>query len=157
MRGKGLDTDDAPEHISTRVLAVDSSNSALVFGEKYFFKLYRKLFDLPNPEVEMIEFLTEHSDFRQMPAFCGSVTLQSAGKPDITLGMMQRMVDAQKDNWDRTGDYLNDFLYAVPNRVFSIQEDVFERVGLLGRRTGANAPRFVQSRRRYYFFTRAFY
>ena len=136
VRGKGLVAEDAPEHISTRVLPVDSSNSALVFGEKYFFKLYRKLFQLPNPEVEMIEFLTEHSNFRQMPAFCGSVTLQSLGQPDITLGMMQRMVDAQKDNWDRTGDYLNDFLYAVPNRVFSIQEDVFERVGLLGRRTG---------------------
>lgn len=136
VKGKGLDTDDAPEHISTRVLPVDSSNSALVFGEKYFFKLYRKLFDLPNPEVEMIEFLTEHSDFRQMPAFCGSFTLKSTGKPDITLGMMQRMVDAQKDNWDRTGDYLNDFLYAVPNRVFTIQEEVFERVSLLGRRTG---------------------
>ncbi len=136
VRGKGLEGEDAPEHISTRVLPVDSSNSALVFGEKYFFKLYRKLFDLPNPEVEMIEFLTEHSDFRQMPAFCGSVTLKSKGQPDITLGMMQRMVEAQKDNWDRTGDYLNDFLYALPNRVFSIQEDVFERVGLLGRRTG---------------------
>ncbi|WP_373511433.1 trehalose synthase [Persicitalea sp.] len=136
VRGKGLDAEDAPEHISTRVLPVDSSNSALVFGGKYFFKLYRKLFQLPNPEVEMIEFLTEHSDFRQMPAFCGSMTLKSLGEPDITLGMMQRMVEAQKDNWDRTGDYLNDFLYAVPNRVFSIQEDVFERVGLLGRRTG---------------------
>ncbi|GHB71504.1 putative maltokinase [Persicitalea jodogahamensis] len=136
VRGKGLEAEDLPEHISTRVLPVDSSNSALVFGEKYFLKLYRKLFQLPNPEVEMIEFLTEHSDFRQMPAFCGSMTLKSLGQPDITLGMMQRMVDAQKDNWDRTGDYLNDFLYAVPNRVFSIQEDVFERVGLLGRRTG---------------------
>jgi len=136
VRGKGLGGEDAPEHISTRVLPVDSSNSALVFGEKYFFKLYRKLFNLPNPEVEMIEFLTEHSDFRQMPAFCGSVTLKSLGQSDITLGMMQRMVDADRDNWVRTGDYLNDFLYAVPNRVFSIQEDVFERVGLLGRRTG---------------------
>ncbi len=136
VRGKGLEEEDVPAHISTRVLPVDSSNSAMVFGEKYFLKLYRKLFQLPNPEVEMIEFLTEHSDFRQMPAFCGSMTLKSLGQPDITLGMMQRMVDAQKDNWDRTGDYLNDFLYAVPNRVFSIQEDVFERVGLLGRRTG---------------------
>lgn len=135
-RGKGLDAEDAPEHITTRVLQVDSSNSALVFGEKYFFKLYRKLFRETNPEVELVEFITEHSNFTQIPAFCGSMTWKRLGQPDITLGMMQRMVEADKDNWVRTGDYLNDFLYAVPNRVFSVQEDVFERVGLLGKRTG---------------------
>ncbi|MPR32844.1 maltokinase N-terminal cap-like domain-containing protein [Salmonirosea aquatica] len=135
-RGKGLAADDVPEHIVTRVLPVDSSNSALVFGEKYFFKLYRKLFRETNPEVEMVEFITENSSFTQIPAFCGSMTWKRLGQSDITLGMMQRMVEADKDNWVRTGDYLNDFLYAVPNRVFSIQEDVFERVSLLGRRTG---------------------
>jgi maltokinase len=107
-----------------------------VFGEKYFFKLYRKLFRETNPEVEMVEFITEHSNFTQIPAFCGSVTWKPLGQPDITLGMMQRMVEADKDNWVRTGDYLNDFLYAVPNRIFSVQEEVFERVSLLGRRTG---------------------
>lgn len=135
-RGKGLADEDTPEHIATRVLAVDSSNSALVFGEKYFLKLYRKLFRETNPEVELVEFITEHSHFNQIPAFCGSITWQRLGQPDTTLGMMQRMVEADKDNWVRTGDYLNDFLYAVPNRVFSIQEEVFERVGLLGKRTG---------------------
>lgn len=135
-RGKGLATSDTPDYTSTRVLPVDSSNSALVFGEKYFFKLYRKLFRETNPEVEMVEFITENSNFTQIPAFCGSVTWKRLGQPDMTLGMMQRMVEADKDNWVRTGDYLNDFLYAVPNRVFSIQEEVFERVGLLGRRTG---------------------
>lgn len=135
-RGKGLSAEDTPDYIATRVLPVDSSNSALVFGEKYFFKLYRKLFRETNPEVELVEFITEHSDFTQIPAFCGSITWKSTGFPDITLGMMQRMVEADKDNWVRTGDYLNDFLYAVPNRVFSIQEEVFDRVGLLGKRTG---------------------
>lgn len=135
-RGKGLAAEDSPEHITTRVLPVDSSNSALVFGEKYFFKLYRKLFRETNPEVELVEFISEHSDFTQIPAFCGSFTWQRLGLPDITLGMMQRMIEADKDNWVRTGDYLNDFLYAVPKRVFSIQEEVFERVGLLGKRTG---------------------
>ncbi len=131
-----MSAEDTPDHIATRVLPVDSSNSALVFGEKYFFKLYRKLFRETNPEVELVEFITEHSNFTQIPAFCGSVTWKSTGFPDITLGMMQRMVEADKDNWVRTGDYLNDFLYAVPNRVFSIQEEVFDRVGLLGKRTG---------------------
>ena len=135
-RGKGLHLDDKPGEIATRVLPVDSSNSALIFGDRYFFKLYRKLFRETNPEVEMVEFLTEHSSFRQIPAFCGSITWQRGGTEDITLGMMQQKVEARKDNWSLTGDYLNDFLYAVPNRVFTIKEDVFEQIALLGQRTG---------------------
>ncbi|TDB65279.1 putative maltokinase [Arundinibacter roseus] len=133
--GKGLQIQDVPEHISSRVLAVDSSNSALVFGEKYFFKLYRKLFRETNPEVEMVQFITENSDFTQIPPFCGSMTWRRAGATDITLGMMQGKVEARMDNWSLTGDYLNEFLYAVPNAVFTIQENVFEQVALLGKRT----------------------
>ena len=135
-RGKGIESSDAPEGISSRVLGVDSSNSALIFGEKYFFKLYRKLFVQTNPEVEMVRFLTQHSDFSHIPAFAGSFAWQRDGQPDVTLGMAQRMIQADKDNWVLTGDFLNDFLYGVPNGLFAVQEQVFEQVALLGRRTG---------------------
>lgn len=138
-RGKGLDTDDVS--MPSRVLPVDSSNSALVFGDKYFLKLYRKLFPEMNPEVEMVAFISENSDFANIPAYAGSIVWQVPGsrgatKPaTITLGMMQRMVANDKDSWAQTGDYLNDFLYAVPNRLFTIREDVFDKVELLGKRT----------------------
>ncbi|WP_138992412.1 putative maltokinase [Larkinella sp. C7] len=140
-RGKGLAIEDASGLITSRVLPVDSSNSALVFGvpaqgEKYFLKLYRKLFQETNPEVDLVSFLTEKSNFSHIPAYAGSVIWEQEGVPDITLGMMQRMVENQQDSWNQTGDYLNDFLYAVPHRLFTIREDVFDRVELLGRRTG---------------------
>ncbi|GAB4017315.1 putative maltokinase [Spirosoma koreense] len=134
FRGKGLDEGD--EHISSRVLPVDSSNSAMAFGDKYFLKLYRKLFQQTNPEVDMVAFLTDQSAFDHIPAFGGSIVWQRPETPDVTLGMVQRMVANDKDSWVQTGDYLNDFLYAVPQRMFAIREDVFEKVELLGRRTG---------------------
>ncbi|MFD1141353.1 putative maltokinase [Larkinella insperata] len=139
-RGRGLAEEDAEATVVSRVLPVDSSNSALVFGvphqpEKYFLKLYRKLFQETNPEVELVSFLTEKSQFSHIPAFAGSIVWEQENTPDITLGMMQLMVENQKDSWSQTGDYLNDFLYAVPNRLFTIREDVFDRVELLGRRT----------------------
>ena len=136
LRGKGIETTDEPAHISSRVLGVDSSNSALIFGEKYFFKLYRKLFSQTNPEVEMVRFLTQHSDFSHIPAFAGSFAWQRPAQPDVTLGMAQRMIQADKDNWVLTGDFLNDFLYGVPSGLFAVQEQVFEQVALLGQRTG---------------------
>ncbi|GAB2557973.1 putative maltokinase [Spirosoma aerophilum] len=134
LRGKGLDEGD--EALSSHVLPVDSSNSAMVFGDKYFLKLYRKLFQETNPEVDMVAFLTDESDFGHIPAFGGSIVWTGDQRPDITLGMVQRMVPNDKDSWMQTGDYLNDFLYAVPQRLFAIREDVFDKVELLGRRTG---------------------
>jgi maltose alpha-D-glucosyltransferase/alpha-amylase len=134
-KGKGLEEGD--ENLSSRVLPVDSSNSAMTFGDKYFLKLYRKLFQETNPEVDMVAFLTDESNFNHIPAFGGSISWQPAEEgSDITLGMMQRMVQNDKDSWMQTGDYLNDFLFAVPQRLFAIREDVFEKVELLGKRTG---------------------
>ncbi len=133
-RGKGLEEGD--EFLSSQVLPVDSSNSAMTFGDKYFLKLYRKLFQETNPEVDMVAFLTNESNFPHIPAFGGSIVWQRTDTPDVTLGMVQRMVANDKDSWMQTGDHLNDFLYAVPQRMFAIREDVFEKVELLGRRTG---------------------
>jgi trehalose synthase-fused probable maltokinase len=140
QRGKGLTESTPGDALTSRVLPVDSSNSALVFGyvtagELFFLKLYRKLFEQTNPEVEMVAFLTETGGFEAIPAYAGSFTWQPAAQPPVTLGMMQRMVKNDKDSWVMTGDYLNDFLYAVPNRLFAIREDVFEKVVLLGQRT----------------------
>ena len=133
-RGKGLDDNDGD--LPSRVLPVDSSNSAMTYGGKYFLKLYRKLFRETNPEVDMVAFLTDECGFAHIPAFGGSIVWQRDTTPDVTLGMVQRMVPNDKDSWMQTGDYLNDFLYAVPQRMFAIREEVFEKVELLGKRTG---------------------
>ena len=134
-RGKGMDEADRLGGVSSRNLGVDSSNSAMIFGEKYFFKLYRKLFHQTNPEVEMVEFITENSNFSQIPAFCGGIVWQRNQQPDVTLGMMQRMVSAEKDNWAQTGDYLNDFMFGFVDGNFQIKETVFDQVRLLAQRT----------------------
>ena len=133
-RGKGMDQEDSV--LDSQVLPVDSSNSAMLFGNKYFLKLYRKLFRDTNPEVDMVQFLTDESSFDNVPAFGGSLAWQRSGLPDVTLGIVQRLVSNDTDSWAQTGDYLNDFLYAVPQRIFSVREDVFEKVELLAKRTG---------------------
>lgn len=135
QRGKGLDPEDIRGTVSSRVLGVDSSNSALIFNEKYFLKLYRKLFRLTNPEVELVEYLTEHGNFAYIPAFAGSLTWQRPDAPDVTLGMMQRMVENERDTWGVTGLHVGDFLKNFLNRQFCVNESVFEEVELLGRRT----------------------
>ncbi|MBC7408705.1 MAG: putative maltokinase [Arcicella sp.] len=134
-RGKGLSGEDINANLSSRVLPVDSSNSALTFGSKYFLKLYRKLFEETNPEVDMVEFISKNSDFAYIPAFAGSIVWKREGKPDITLGMMQRMVENEADSWVQTGKQLDSFVEEFIEKNFSIKESVFEQVELLAKRT----------------------
>jgi trehalose synthase-fused probable maltokinase len=134
-RGKGLANSDINSPITDRVLMVEQSNSSLIFGEKYFMKLYRKLFNETNPEVEMVAFLTEHSDFPYIPAFAGSMAWQQQNESEITLGMMQLMVENQTDTWSVTGDSLNSFIASFTKKEFAINEAIFEKVELLAKRT----------------------
>lgn len=134
-RGKGLAGEDINGTISSRVLPVDSSNSAMTFGEKYFLKLYRKLFTETNPEVDMVEFISGNSDFAYIPAFAGSIVWKRDGEPDVTLGMMQRMVENEADSWVQTGEYLNAFVDCFTDKTFCIKEEVFDQVELLAQRT----------------------
>jgi trehalose synthase-fused probable maltokinase len=131
---KGLGLSDLDTKISF-LPEIDSSNSAFVFDGKYFFKLYRKLFDQTNPEVEMVQYITQNSDFEHIPRFCGSITWVRKENPDVTFGMMVTIIENEKDNWSKTGDYLNDFMFSFVGGNFTVKENVFEKVALLGLRT----------------------
>jgi trehalose synthase-fused probable maltokinase len=134
-RGKGLEPQDEDMGYLCVIPDLEQSNSSFVFGNKYFFKLYRKLFREINPEVEMLQFLTETGGFKNIPAFCGSVIFERPGIAPVTLGLMMQKVSSKCDSWAATGDDLNDFLFMFVDKVFGVRDDVFEKVELLGKRT----------------------
>jgi trehalose synthase-fused probable maltokinase len=134
-RGKGLAASDEDMCHSCRIPELEQSNSSLIYGDKYFFKLYRKLFREVNPEVEMLQFLTETGGFKNIPAYCGSVMLERPGIPTLTLGLMMQKVASKSDSWVATGDDLNEFLFSFVDKLFTIRDQVFEKVELLGKRT----------------------
>ncbi len=134
-RGKGLAATDEDMAYSCRIPELEQSNSSLIYGDKYFFKLYRKLFREVNPEVEMLQFLTETGGFKNIPAYCGSMSLERPGIPSLTLGLMMQKVASKSDSWVATGDDLNEFLFSFVDKLFTIRDQVFEKVELLGKRT----------------------
>jgi maltose alpha-D-glucosyltransferase/alpha-amylase len=127
-KGKAL-TDETLD--SSYIPDIDSSNSVFIFGEHYFYKLYRKIFTETNPEVEMVEFITQHSDFSNIPRYAGSCTWKRDGEPDVTFGMMVEVIKNEKDDWSKTGDYLNDFVEAFGQGNFQIKESVFDKLCFL--------------------------
>jgi maltose alpha-D-glucosyltransferase/alpha-amylase len=132
-RGKAVA--DTERYYFSHLPALDQSNSSIFFNDKYFMKIYRKLFRETNPEVEMLRHLTESGGYAHVPSFCGSIIWERAKIPPVTIGLLMGKIDAPKDNWSTTGDELNDFLHAFIDGDFSIHEAVFEGVELLARRT----------------------
>ncbi|HZY37480.1 MAG TPA: putative maltokinase [Mucilaginibacter sp.] len=134
-RGKGLAITDENMGYLCVVPELIQSNSSLVYGNKYFLKIYRKLFREMNPEVEMLQFLTEKGGFKNIPAFCGSIVFERPETPPVTMAVMLQKVSSKSDSWAATGDDLNAFLFRFVDRDFSIHDEVFEKVELLGKRT----------------------
>jgi len=94
-------------------MRAEQSNTSLVFGDEVVFKLYRRLDEGVNPEVEIGRHLTENSGFESFPALLGDLEYRPNGKVK-TIGVVQRYVKNQGDAWtvmkSEAGRFLEDVL-----------------------------------------------
>ncbi len=93
--------------LSSRPLSADQSNSSIIYGERYFLKLYRKLDAGIHPDREITQHLTEHRLYENIPAYAGAIEYQRSRRPPITVGMLQHYVESMGDAWALTVDFAN--------------------------------------------------
>jgi maltose alpha-D-glucosyltransferase/alpha-amylase len=107
---------DDPEALKARVLSADQSNSSIMYGDRLFLKLYRKLEDGVNPDAELTCFLSEQRKFANVPAYCGSLELQRVrGEPRV-LGLLVGQVAHGSEAWGYTVDSVARFFERVLER-----------------------------------------
>jgi maltose alpha-D-glucosyltransferase / alpha-amylase len=110
--------DDAAS-LHPSLLKVEQSNSSIVFGEKFFMKLFRKLEPGVNPDLEIGRFLTDRG-FKNAPRLAGAIEyVRGRGQP-ITLAIVNEMVPNEGDAWSYTLDTLGEFV----DRVLTTTESV---------------------------------
>lgn len=81
-----------------RPMGAEQSNSSVVLDEKYVLKCYRRLGAGPNPELEILRFLTE-LDFPHVAPLRGWYG-HSGRLIDATLGIVQDFLAGATDGWD---------------------------------------------------------
>jgi len=92
------------------LLRGQQSNSSVTFGQRAVFKLFRRLQNGVNPELEVGRFLTEHTDFNHTAPVAGALEYrQKKGEP-ATLGIVQGYVANHGDAWRFTVDEIERFL-----------------------------------------------
>jgi maltokinase len=87
-----------PEIQDVRPMGAEQSNSSIVLDEKYVLKAYRRLGAGPNPELEILRFLSER-DFPHIAALRGWYG-HSGRLIDATLGIVQDFLTGATDGWD---------------------------------------------------------
>jgi maltose alpha-D-glucosyltransferase/alpha-amylase len=94
--------------IQPRVLSAEQSNSSIIYDNRYFLKVYRKVDRAINPDLEIVQFLTEHAKFKNVPPFVGAVEwkYENAG---MVLALMQEVVENSGDAWTYMLDRLDHF------------------------------------------------
>lgn len=113
-----LEKQTGKEEFFAKVLGAEQSNTSIIFQRKYFFKLYRKLDRIVNPDLEITRFLTEKAGFNHVPSFLGAIEQRSGSSP-MVFGMMQELVPNQGDAWEYIGDALNRYFEkALANQDF---------------------------------------
>ncbi len=98
---------------ASRILKADQSNTAIIYGDQYFFKIYRKVEREINPDLEIIRFLTESTTFRHAPRYAGSVEYLRADASTMVLGMLQENVANLGDAWVMTMGAMTEYYDAV--------------------------------------------
>ena len=123
---------DLAADVAAHRLEGEQSNTSVVFGDRLIMKVFRRLSDGLNPDLEITRFLTEHTTFRGTPRLAGALEYY-AGNPGaierfadvggmVTLAVLQEYVAGARDGWrfmlDRlsTGDAALDALRRLGTR-----------------------------------------
>jgi maltose alpha-D-glucosyltransferase/alpha-amylase len=108
--------------LSSQVLKAEQSNTSILYGDKFYFKLFRNLKEGTNPDQEIIRFLTEKANFPHIPPFAGSMEYRQPGSEPIAIGLLQGFIPNQGDAWTYTKDAMGRYFERVLSRIKEILE-----------------------------------
>jgi maltose alpha-D-glucosyltransferase / alpha-amylase len=87
----------------------EQSNTTVLVGADYVIKLFRRLEQGLNPEIEVGRFLTETVPFPHTPPLLGSIELEETGSRSA-FAVVHGFVQNQGDAWTVTNAYLDRFV-----------------------------------------------
>ncbi|WP_018479148.1 maltose alpha-D-glucosyltransferase [Pontibacter roseus] len=129
--------------LSSKILGAEQSNTSVIYDNQFFLKVYRKLDRTLNPDVEVVQALTERVNFPNVPMFLGAIEHQETGKNPMVLVMLQDLVPNQGDAWVYMEDSLKRFFERL--QTHRDHEIITSTIGTLARPVAfADAPEHMQ-------------
>jgi maltose alpha-D-glucosyltransferase / alpha-amylase len=93
----------------------EQSNTSVAYGDRLMLKIFRRVTEGLNPDVEIGRFLTE-VEFPHVPPLAGHLELRKGRGEPATLGILQGLVANEGDAWRYTLDSLGYYFEEVLTR-----------------------------------------
>ncbi len=98
--------------LEAQLSVAEQSNNSVIFGERLMLKVFRRLEEGVNPELEVGRFLTEKTNFSHIAPLAGSLEYRRAKGEPVTIAIVQGYVPNQGDAWQHTLNTLAHFFTA---------------------------------------------
>ncbi|MDH3457621.1 MAG: putative maltokinase, partial [Gemmatimonadota bacterium] len=102
--------------VTPTVLKTEQSNTSVVYGDQLVMKLFRRLDEGVNPDLEVGRFLTERTGFAHTAPVAGALEYQRPRRDSMTLGIIHAYVINEGDAWRLTLDSLDQYFERVSAR-----------------------------------------
>ncbi len=102
--------DEAPAPTLSKA---EQSNTSIVFGDRYILKLFRRVENGLNPDLEIGRFLSERQKFPHSPEVLGYLEYRKRKGEPLTAAILLRFVPNQGTGWQYTLDSLGQYLEQV--------------------------------------------
>ncbi|MCA1788088.1 MAG: alpha-glucosidase C-terminal domain-containing protein, partial [Desulfobacteraceae bacterium] len=84
--------------VETRVINTEQSNTSIIYGHQFILKLFRRLQEGTNPDLEISRFLAGRG-FAGLPGLAGFLEYTRQDEEPCTVGILQEYVANQGDAW----------------------------------------------------------
>jgi maltose alpha-D-glucosyltransferase/alpha-amylase len=98
--------------METRVISTEQSNTSIIYGQQFILKLFRRLQEGTNPDLEISRFLAGRG-FTGLPGLAGFLEYSRREEEPCTVGILQEYVGNQGDAWTYTVNSLSGFFERV--------------------------------------------
>ncbi len=139
--GRSMESIHADFPLPSQALALEQSHSSILYGDRFFLKLHRKLEDGVNLDAELMRHLGECQKFAHTPAFCGAIEHRRPDAQPRTLALLTACVPNTGTAWTTALAALDRFferasaLKPDPDSIGKLAGDFPKRARLLGLRT----------------------
>ncbi len=96
-----------------RLVGAEQSNNSIIYGDRMILKFFRRVQEGINPDLEVLNFLTEKAHFPQIAPLAGSLQYQTRDGKSMVQGILQAYVPNQGDGWGYTMKHLVSFYEAA--------------------------------------------
>jgi maltose alpha-D-glucosyltransferase / alpha-amylase len=113
------------------LVKAEQRNTSLIYGDRFILKIFRRLADGVNPDLEMGSFLTEKVFFPHIPHLAGAIEYHRKNGESMTLAILQRLVQNEGDAWRFTLDALGRYFERCMVRLHQTPEEPLPHSRLL--------------------------